>query len=148
MPIARTRMHLVLDRGDAEPYTQPLTSGKEAGEERDTDCVLPGFTVWPRRADWSLQQAVVRFAPPSHPSMLRAVLEGIACNHRVHVDALRQGFGAGEAHLQGMRVSLELRSVNHRYLDVRVRLPEFLAATGDPSDRRRHRGVRGGRRES
>lgn len=75
VPIARTRMHLVLDRGDAEPYTQPLTSGKEAGEERDTDCVLPGFTVWPRRADWSLQQAVVRFAPPSHPSMLRAVLE-------------------------------------------------------------------------
>jgi uncharacterized protein (TIGR00255 family) len=36
------------------------------------------------------------------------------------------GFGAGEAHLQGVRVSLELRSVNHRYLDVRVRLPREL----------------------
>ncbi|MFO1074707.1 MAG: FGGY-family carbohydrate kinase [Geminicoccaceae bacterium] len=34
-------------------------------------------------------------------AMLRAVLEGIACNHRVHVDALRQGFGAGEARLTG-----------------------------------------------
>ncbi|MDB4930102.1 MAG: hypothetical protein JWM10_2586, partial [Myxococcaceae bacterium] len=36
------------------------------------------------------------------------------------------GFGAGEAALGGLRVSLELRAVNHRYLDVRVRLPREL----------------------
>jgi uncharacterized protein (TIGR00255 family) len=40
------------------------------------------------------------------------------------------GFGAGEAHLGGARVSLELRSVNHRYLEVRVRLPRELAEHG------------------
>lgn len=33
--------------------------------------------------------------------MLRAVLEGIAFNHRTHVDALREGFGVGEARLTG-----------------------------------------------
>ena len=37
----------------------------------------------------------------SSGDMLRAVIEGIAFNHRVHVDALRQGFGAGEARLTG-----------------------------------------------
>ncbi|MDP3217910.1 MAG: YicC/YloC family endoribonuclease [Deltaproteobacteria bacterium] len=40
------------------------------------------------------------------------------------------GFGAGEAHLGGLRLSLELRSVNHRYLEVRVRLPRELADHG------------------
>ncbi|TJV50500.1 MAG: carbohydrate kinase [Mesorhizobium sp.] len=33
--------------------------------------------------------------------MLRAVIEGIAFNHRVHVDALREGFPAREARLTG-----------------------------------------------
>ncbi|MDM9627957.1 FGGY-family carbohydrate kinase [Rhizobium sp. S152] len=33
--------------------------------------------------------------------MLRAVLEGIAFNHRIHVDALREGFSFGEARLAG-----------------------------------------------
>lgn len=33
--------------------------------------------------------------------LLRAVIEGIAFNHRVHVDALRQGFGPHEARLTG-----------------------------------------------
>lgn len=34
-------------------------------------------------------------------AMLRAVLEGIAFNHRVHVDALRDGFAVREARLTG-----------------------------------------------
>jgi uncharacterized protein (TIGR00255 family) len=33
------------------------------------------------------------------------------------------GFGVGSAALGGARLVLEIRSVNHRYLDVRVRLP-------------------------
>ncbi|TIP33276.1 MAG: carbohydrate kinase, partial [Mesorhizobium sp.] len=33
--------------------------------------------------------------------MLRAVIEGIAFNHRVHVDALREGFATREARLTG-----------------------------------------------
>ncbi|MGN6470709.1 MAG: FGGY-family carbohydrate kinase [Rhizobiaceae bacterium] len=33
--------------------------------------------------------------------MLRAVIEGIAFNHRVHVDALREGFAPNEARLTG-----------------------------------------------
>jgi uncharacterized protein (TIGR00255 family) len=37
------------------------------------------------------------------------------------------GFGAGDAALGEARVSLELRSVNHRYLEVRVRLPRELS---------------------
>lgn len=40
------------------------------------------------------------------------------------------GFGAGDAPLGGAKVSLELRSVNHRYLEVRVRLPRELAEHG------------------
>src|SRR5262245_48070143 len=37
------------------------------------------------------------------------------------------GFGTGEAALGPGRVVLDVRSVNHRYLDVRVRLPAELA---------------------
>src|SRR5262249_48117421 len=33
--------------------------------------------------------------------MMRAVIEGIAFNHRVHVDALREGFAPREARLTG-----------------------------------------------
>lgn len=40
------------------------------------------------------------------------------------------GFGAGEAGLGGAKLTLELRSVNHRYLEVRVRLPRELAEHG------------------
>jgi uncharacterized protein (TIGR00255 family) len=36
------------------------------------------------------------------------------------------GFGAGSASLGPGKLSLEVRSVNHRYLDVRVRLPQEL----------------------
>src|SRR5689334_14218750 len=37
------------------------------------------------------------------------------------------GFGTGSAPLGSGRVTLEIRSVNHRYVDVRVRLPQELA---------------------
>ncbi len=37
------------------------------------------------------------------------------------------GFGLGEATLDGGRVVVELRSVNHRFCDVRVRVPPELA---------------------
>src|SRR5689334_22764153 len=36
------------------------------------------------------------------------------------------GFGTGSAPLGPGKLSLEVRSVNHRYLDVRVRLPQEL----------------------
>ena len=36
------------------------------------------------------------------------------------------GFGVGEAPLGDGRVTVELRALNHRFLDVRVRLPEEL----------------------
>jgi len=36
------------------------------------------------------------------------------------------GFGLGEAVLEGGRVTIEVRSVNHRFSDVRVRLPPEL----------------------
>jgi uncharacterized protein (TIGR00255 family) len=36
------------------------------------------------------------------------------------------GFGSGEAELDGSKVACELRALNHRFLDVRVRVPEEL----------------------
>lgn len=36
------------------------------------------------------------------------------------------GFGFGEAELDGNKLSCELRALNHRFLDVRVRMPEEL----------------------
>ena len=36
------------------------------------------------------------------------------------------GFGVGDASLGDGRVTVELRALNHRFLDVRVRLPEEL----------------------
>ena len=38
------------------------------------------------------------------------------------------GFGCGEAELDGHRLTCELRALNHRFLDVRVRMPEDLTA--------------------
>ena len=38
------------------------------------------------------------------------------------------GFGCGEAELDGNKLSCELRALNHRFLDVRVRLPDELAS--------------------
>jgi uncharacterized protein (TIGR00255 family) len=40
------------------------------------------------------------------------------------------GFGVGSAALGGGRLVLEIRSVNHRYLDVRVRLPVEISEHG------------------
>lgn len=40
------------------------------------------------------------------------------------------GFGAGGASLDGGRITVEARSVNHRYLDVRVRVPTELSDLG------------------
>lgn len=36
------------------------------------------------------------------------------------------GFGCGEAELDGNKLTCELRALNHRFLDVRVRMPEEL----------------------
>jgi len=40
------------------------------------------------------------------------------------------GFGCGEAELDGNKLTCELRALNHRFLDVRVRMPDELAAHG------------------
>lgn len=40
------------------------------------------------------------------------------------------GFGVGDAPLGDGRVTVELRALNHRFLDVRVRLPEELSDQG------------------
>jgi uncharacterized protein (TIGR00255 family) len=40
------------------------------------------------------------------------------------------GFGCGEAELDGNKLTCELRALNHRFLDVRVRMPEDLAPHG------------------
>jgi uncharacterized protein (TIGR00255 family) len=37
------------------------------------------------------------------------------------------GFGLGQAPLGGGRICVELRALNHRYLDIRVRMPQELA---------------------
>jgi uncharacterized protein (TIGR00255 family) len=36
------------------------------------------------------------------------------------------GFGCGEAELEGTKLTCELRALNHRFLDVRVRMPDEL----------------------
>ena len=38
------------------------------------------------------------------------------------------GFGCGEAELDGNKLTCELRALNHRFLDVRVRMPEELSS--------------------
>lgn len=40
------------------------------------------------------------------------------------------GFGCGEAALGDSKLTCELRALNHRFLDIRVRLPDDLAAHG------------------
>jgi uncharacterized protein (TIGR00255 family) len=40
------------------------------------------------------------------------------------------GFGCGEAALGASKLTCELRALNHRFLDVRVRLPDELASLG------------------
>ena len=41
------------------------------------------------------------------------------------------GFGRGEYVEEGLRISIEIKSVNHRYNEINVRLPRFLNAFED-----------------
>ena len=77
-PIARVRMYLVLHKAGEQPFTQILSNSVEAGEKRATDCVRQGFDVWPKRAGWELQSAVIQFQLPTGGTPLRAVLERAA----------------------------------------------------------------------
>ena len=42
------------------------------------------------------------------------------------------GYGKGSASLDGREMTVELKSVNHRYLDVGMRLPRHLSFLEDP----------------
>ena len=75
VPIARSRMYLVLRKDGEAPYHQMLSNGLEASEKRSTDCVGQGFTVWPARPGWEVQSAVVQFQPATSAASLRAMLE-------------------------------------------------------------------------
>jgi uncharacterized protein (TIGR00255 family) len=57
------------------------------------------------------------------------------------------GHGVGEARLGEGRVSIEIRALNHRYLDVRVRLPIELAEHTGALEERARRALRRGRVE-
>ena len=46
------------------------------------------------------------------------------------------GFGRGFVERDGRRMLLELKSVNHRFLDISMRLPKSLGALEDPLRRR------------
>ncbi len=41
------------------------------------------------------------------------------------------GFGRGEAEAQGIRITAELKSVNHRFLDISIRVPRQLSGLED-----------------
>lgn len=58
------------------------------------------------------------------------------------------GHGVGEAELGRGRVRIEVRAVNHRYLDVRVRLPLELAEHTGAVEERVRRALRRGRIEA
>ncbi|MEQ8456026.1 MAG: YicC/YloC family endoribonuclease [Sandaracinaceae bacterium] len=57
------------------------------------------------------------------------------------------GHGVGEAPLGQGRVLVEIRAVNHRYLDVRVKLPTDVAEHGGAVEERVRRSLRRGRVE-
>jgi uncharacterized protein (TIGR00255 family) len=57
------------------------------------------------------------------------------------------GFGLGSAELPGGRVTVELRSLNHRYADLRLRLPPDLAPSESAIRRKVLERVRRGRVE-
>ena len=46
------------------------------------------------------------------------------------------GFGRGYVERDGRRMLLELKSVNHRFLDISMRLPKALGVLEDPLRRR------------
>jgi uncharacterized protein (TIGR00255 family) len=58
------------------------------------------------------------------------------------------GFGQSSAELTGARLLIELRSVNHRYADLRFRMPPDLAAMEGDLRRRIMRKIRRGRVEA
>lgn len=74
VPIPRERAYLILERPGAAPYTQPLGSPPEAGELRDTDCVLSGFRRWAGSADWSVRALGIVFYLPGGET-LRTLIE-------------------------------------------------------------------------
>jgi L-xylulokinase len=79
------RLQPEIERGLAAPSTllyQPYLFGSPHGAGASASFI--GLHGWHDRAD-----------------MLAAVLEGIAFNHRTHVDALRDGFAVGSARLTG-----------------------------------------------
>jgi len=57
------------------------------------------------------------------------------------------GYGMGSAELAGLRVTIELRTVNNRFVDLRLRLPQTLAGRERDIRRRIQRRVRRGRVE-
>jgi uncharacterized protein (TIGR00255 family) len=57
------------------------------------------------------------------------------------------GFGTGEAALGDGRVTLELRALNHRFLDVRVRVPNEIADQGSFIEQLAREGLTRGRFE-
>ena len=36
------------------------------------------------------------------------------------------GYGQGVSEIDGLTVEIEIKSVNHKYLDINIRLPKFL----------------------
>jgi uncharacterized protein (TIGR00255 family) len=57
------------------------------------------------------------------------------------------GFGQGQCDVGGWRVAIEIRSVNHRYADLRLRIPTELAIWEPQVRRRVLKGVKRGRVE-
>lgn len=57
------------------------------------------------------------------------------------------GHGLAEAEIGGSRVTLEVRAVNHRYFDARVRLPVELAQHASAVEERARKSLRRGRVE-
>ena len=45
------------------------------------------------------------------------------------------GFGRGEAEAKGRRWTVEIRCVNHRYLDLKIKLPKGYAGLEDKSSK-------------
>ena len=55
------------------------------------------------------------------------------------------GFGRGEASTGSVRATVELRSVNHRFVDVKIKLPSDLSGLEHTLQRRLKKHVRRGR---
>ncbi len=62
-----------------------------------------------------------------------------------HVARSMTGFGSGEAPLAGGQLSVEMRSVNHRFLDLRLHLPDELDGVQFSIEQRLRAGLGRGR---